>query len=122
MEIVHLEETENHFLFQNISGISVRSFLESFWISKKLIYKLEQSKALTVNAETVGFDFVLQSRDVIKISLKEFEKETLIPPKGRLPSSTKMRICYWSTNRRASSCIRTERENSPKTISLPIII
>lgn len=84
MEIVHLEETENHFLFQNISGISVRSFLESFWISKKLIYKLERSKALTVNAETVGFDFVLQSRDVIKISLEEFEKETLIPHEGPL--------------------------------------
>lgn len=71
-------------LFQNICGLSVRMFLERFHISKKLIYKLEQEKALIVNQEPVKADYVLKNQDKLMIVLDEFEKESLQPSKGPL--------------------------------------
>ena len=74
----------SHLVFQGIDGISVQTFLESFHISKKLIYQLQQTKALTVNGEFVGFENTLKPKDKIRIRLDDFEKGSLPPVEGEL--------------------------------------
>jgi 23S rRNA pseudouridine1911/1915/1917 synthase len=65
----------DYLVFQNFAGVTVRKFLESFHISKKLVYKLEQAKAVFVNNSFVDFNYVLQKEDIIVICLDGFEKE-----------------------------------------------
>ncbi|HHX80385.1 MAG TPA: RluA family pseudouridine synthase [Acholeplasmataceae bacterium] len=65
----------DNLVFQNVFGITVRMFLESFYISKKLIYKLEQAKAVFVNQKLANFNYVLEKEDILVIYLDEFEEE-----------------------------------------------
>src|SRR5690554_6585021 len=65
----------DYLVFQNFAGVTVRKFLESFHISKKLVYKLEQAKAVFVNNSFVDFHYVLQKEDIIVICLDGFEQE-----------------------------------------------
>jgi 23S rRNA pseudouridine1911/1915/1917 synthase len=66
-------------VFRNIESLSVREFLESFHISNKMLYKLKNSKAVSVNSETIDFNYLLKSNDCLTIEINNFEKKLTNP-------------------------------------------
>jgi 23S rRNA pseudouridine1911/1915/1917 synthase len=68
----------SYVVFKGYENISIQEFLESFYISKSIIYQIKTNKLLSVNGEDFDFNYRLKNLDGIYIDTSMFDLDRII--------------------------------------------